>query len=285
MSYQGIEALEKIQRYFARRVQGFPQRSPIGSTISCLGMISMEARIDKQKLVFLGRMCRTSANLIAKKVFLWTVGNLIFDPHHSYNSFIYDISTVLKKYDLEDYLNDFIFTGKFPDKISWKNLIGTRIQVFEERKHERCIRNPSEGLRRFLKINPGLKMHHLWKVAYTDSSRKMEYGTLIRIGGMQARPGLCPLCGKLSQDRILHISMNCSLTLDDRNHLMESLFSYMPPVIYRDFCDQIDDDILIMLLGGLNEITERLEYQAWINVIRLSTKYFIKIKDIIYSIQ
>ncbi len=60
----------------------------------------------------------------------------------------------------------------------------------------------------------------------------------------------------------------------------------MPPVIYRDFCDQIDDDILIMLLGGLNEISERLEYQAWINVIRLSTKYFIKIKDIIiYSIQ
>ncbi len=104
-----------------------------------------------------------------------------------------------------------------------------------------CIRNPSEGLRRFL--NPGVKMNHLWKVAYTDSSRKMEYGTLIRIGGMKARPGLCTLCGKISHDRILHTLMNCPLTLDDRNHLMGSLFSYMPPVIYPDFCDQIDADM------------------------------------------
>lgn len=285
MSHQGLESMEKIQRYFARRVQGFPQRSPIGSTISCMGMISMEARIDKQKLVFLGRMCRTSANLTAKKVFLWAVGNWIFDPQHNYNSFLYDINNVLKKYDLDNYLKDFIFTGKFPDRITWKNLIGTRIQIFEERKHEMSIRNPSEGFDRFLKINPGLKMHHLWKIAYTDSIRKMEYGTLIRIGGMQARPGLCPLCGKMSHDRILHISMNCSLTSDDRNHLMESLFSHMPPVIYRDFCDQIDDVILIMLLGGLNDITERLEFEAWINMIRQSTKYFIKIKDTIYSIQ
>ena len=59
----------------------------------------------------------------------------------------------------------------------------------------------------------------------------------------------------------------------------------MPPVIYRDFCDQIDDVILIMLLGGLNDISEHLEFEAWINMIRQSTKYFIKIKATIYSIQ
>ena len=39
---QSLEALEQLQRYFARRTQGFPRRSPKITTTGCLDLWTMQ---------------------------------------------------------------------------------------------------------------------------------------------------------------------------------------------------------------------------------------------------
>ncbi|CAG2232008.1 unnamed protein product [Mytilus edulis] len=69
LSNSEIELLERTQRYAARYIQCMDKYSPTDSTTSNLGLWSLEAVIDKFKLLFFGRLCRSKSGTTHKKLF------------------------------------------------------------------------------------------------------------------------------------------------------------------------------------------------------------------------
>lgn len=63
ISKKSLENLEILQRFAARRIQGFDQQSPSACTIYSLGLIKMEKTVQKLQLLFWNRLCRSSYSL------------------------------------------------------------------------------------------------------------------------------------------------------------------------------------------------------------------------------
>lgn len=63
ISKKSLENLEILQRFAARRIQGFDQQSPSACTIYSLCLIKMEKTVQKLQLLFWNRLCRSSYSL------------------------------------------------------------------------------------------------------------------------------------------------------------------------------------------------------------------------------
>ena len=64
-----IQQLERMQRFCAKIAQGFSRRVRSDKVNGMLGLIKIQAFIDKLKLSFFRRLCLMSGNLIAKQIF------------------------------------------------------------------------------------------------------------------------------------------------------------------------------------------------------------------------
>ena len=117
-----IEELEKLQRFFARSVQNFHVRSPVAVTTQTLGLWSMEGVIDKSKLLYFGRLCRTSPSQFIKRLLYFRIGQYMCNDVSS-TSVIHDLIQTVRKYELDTFLMEYLRTGEFPEKSQWNKIV------------------------------------------------------------------------------------------------------------------------------------------------------------------
>ena len=82
--------------------------SPIDSTISNLGLWSIESVTDKFKLLFVGRLCRSNSSTTHKKLFHILISKIILEEDGVENTITYDLIKTLVKYDMSSFLETFV---------------------------------------------------------------------------------------------------------------------------------------------------------------------------------
>ena len=82
--------------------------------------------------------------------------------------FIPDIWKVLQKYNLEEYLQNYLANAVFPSKYTWKTIVKCKIRTFYEAAwHERL--NNDADFARFRLIHPELRMSSIWTLSHDKS--------------------------------------------------------------------------------------------------------------------
>ena len=104
MTTNEILAIERCQRFNAKRLQGLPKNTRSEAVTGSLGLWSMEGQIDKVKLVYFGRLCNMNAFLISKQIFVGRLFSYLSDPSKQRLGLIPDIIRILEKYNLISYL-------------------------------------------------------------------------------------------------------------------------------------------------------------------------------------
>ena len=130
-----MRQLEMAHHFCHKHSQGL-QCDTISNVVKgMLGIISIEAYIDKQKLAFFGSVFRTPPTdlvnrLITYRLFYYSMR--ITDKHFG---FIPDIHRIMTKYNLLYYFDQAITTSTFPAKFQWKRVCSQTIHRCEQ---EQC---------------------------------------------------------------------------------------------------------------------------------------------------
>ena len=98
---------------------------------SMVGLRNITCDIEKRKLYFFGKLCKTKNSYLAKQIFLQRLFSCLLDGRN-HIGFIPDILNILCKYNLYEFLITYISDGNFPDKLQWKRLVVNAV----ESKHD-----------------------------------------------------------------------------------------------------------------------------------------------------
>ena len=132
--------------------------------LSLFGTSSLNYVIHKRKLTLFGQLCRLDTFYAAKRFFLYRItSQFLFEDITC--GFISDLFKLLKDYDLNYVLNDFMNSGQFITKYSWKRLVSSKLNpaliVILCPKHS--VRN----LKFFYQFN--LKLNHHYSGNFAES--------------------------------------------------------------------------------------------------------------------
>jgi hypothetical protein len=184
--------LEKTQVRKMKHLQGLPLRTHDYLVRALIKQPSMECMIDKRKLSFL-RTLITSKGL-TQSVFLHRLYSGIFSSGHT--GFIQDITQVLRKYKLQNYLRTYTHGGEFPPKKHWKAIIKDSVIEYEKNMCNRILSGKGD-VQRFLRIMDRrlyIKSYPL----YTASMHSVHHLKLLKLAKLVCLPTgtirQCELC-------------------------------------------------------------------------------------------
>ena len=261
-----IKDMEILQRYFSRLIQNFHRRSSRDATIQTLGLWSMQATIDKLKIIYLGRLCRTKSNNYVKTLFFFRIAQYRHDTVHR-TSVIHSLLETTAKYDLIDYVYAYTTDGYFPNKTVWNRITCENIQTHEENNwNDSLIAKPE--LSRFHSIHERLATHRLWNVCEMGNLSIKPIYALVKLGVIPISSGQCSFCDVEDDDIVRHQILKCNNLVRQRNTMYEHLFDNLSLSDYMKFEDcESDTELLVTLLGGITKLVEDMSLETWIKCI------------------
>lgn len=263
LSNTEIDLLERTQRYAARFIQCMDKTSPIDSTISNLGLWSIESVTDKFKLLFFGRLCRSNSSTTHKKLFHILISQIILEEDEIGNTITYDLIKTLVKYDMFSFLETFVHETFIPKKDLWSKIVRQSISISEENRWLENIENRPELLR-YSKIHSTLTEHRLIRLTLVYPNIKRELLVLVKLGSMAIKKATCPLCCVNSSDILLHLIMSCHALLTERSKLHYTIVDVLPVQTSVDIFNLEESDILLVMLGSVDQdIIQELSPDLW----------------------
>ena len=136
--------LEIAHRFCVKFCQDLPRITRTDIALGLMGITSIEAFIDLQKLDFLGTLCHANSTFIVKYLFTFRLHQYRLNSRAIQKGFISDLNRLLRKNSLENYLNNYISCGTSPSKAEWKRYCKTTIWNYKESAWRKRIAESDE---------------------------------------------------------------------------------------------------------------------------------------------
>jgi hypothetical protein len=229
-----LDLLNRAGAFAAKRLQGLAPTTATAGALGTVGLWSITGFIDKKKLLFLGTLCRSSPSQLHKKIFVYRLFSFIYYNELSSVGYVADIVEVLGKYELYHYLEDYIKTGMFPNKRSWRNYV---VKAIDEHETE-CWKDKMQcrpNLKHLRENHQKLQPIVHWEVAMCYPKDREILSNLVNVlvGNVPSivmkavedheTHYICSLCNKQLYDVPYHFIMDCQRTSQERDKLWDSL--------------------------------------------------------------
>ena len=117
-----VNVLETTYRFCLKYMMCLPKRTKTNICLASLGVKSIEYYIDRCKLYFLLRLGSTPIDSSVKKLFLHRLMAFKNSVTTLNVGFISDVTRILNKYKLNNFIENFISKSYFPPKTIWKHM-------------------------------------------------------------------------------------------------------------------------------------------------------------------
>lgn len=124
-SKQDILTLQTAHLYCIKFMQRLSKYSCSEYAMVTVDIPPIEVLIDKRKLLMLGRLCHLPCEFIAKEIFV----NRLISYRANQRGFIPDIFRILMKYNMKHSIDDYVTSGNFPSKITWKRQVRMSVDI------------------------------------------------------------------------------------------------------------------------------------------------------------
>ena len=256
-------SFERLQRHFARYIQGFYVRTSSTAVVASLGLWSIRGYIDKLKLLLFGRLCNLPSNCTLKSVFLFRLCRGVVGPCRNPCGLIYEFTNALRRYSLLDTLTNFVQTMYFPEPHIWRKTVVDAIDSFEFRQYRESVDNNS-AIIRFGEIKILHGFHPCWFLGRKFKTLSLQFRFLVLLS--MVKSGIerdCNLCKKKVVDIVNHIILHCESFIAARDELFDNLLDVMDFTLFYNFYEQEEDIVLEGLLGGTNNVLYSLTACEW----------------------
>ena len=105
---------------------------------------SIDAYIDKKKLLYQDKLCEMNECYLSKKIFMIRLFSFMLDNRHKHYGFIPNIVDILGKYGLLGYLLDYTLDDYFPSKPVWKSVLNSAIDEKQTSDWNNSINSDSD---------------------------------------------------------------------------------------------------------------------------------------------
>ena len=255
-----ISELEKVQNITLRIMQGFLPGTSGSASRGLLGLLTIEAEIDRRKLYFLGRLILMSYGIACRRIFLVRLTRWKWNSTNKMKGFLPDIVRILHKYDLMDILTEYILLDRFPSKYLWKKIVREHVYAHHNRQWQDKI-NSHEQLAMFAEIHPVNEVSPWWLLADKNPDYLEQINDVLRLlcGSFKIRVNRvnrpevysdhCDICNNDYVNPVEHVLLHCSGTGHLREELWEWINDIMPIETAIYLANLTDREFLLVILG------------------------------------
>ena len=242
------QTINIFQHRCLKVIQNLPlqTRSVMVETLVHLHPITSE--INKRKLLFLQKLCNMSEDYLSKQIFL----RRLFQFQNRNNTvvqlgFIPDIYIILKRYNLNMYIDQYINSATFPSKAKWKQIVKHALNN-TERMVATDMLNTVYTLSRFRSVFN--ETNKYWEAAKTQTDFKYIRTLLKIITRLPDQTvNICEKCNMHYEDLPLHILTECTITSAHRELFMDCVAIYFPFEVHNTLITLSKDELLLSILG------------------------------------
>ena len=168
-----LNELEKFQHFCVKKIQCSPWQTLSYMCESLLGLPKLSLEIDKRKLFFLQRLIRMPKNAVTKQIFIrWLFTFQWHITDISPLGFLPDIFKILEKYNLVEYLHNYLTNYTFPTAPVWKRTVKNLLYQHQSKSYRQAISTDSDFVR-FKHIQNAIKPSIKWQTASTPTELKL----------------------------------------------------------------------------------------------------------------
>ena len=131
LSKKDLCNLQIFQHFVVKHIQGMHRRTRSDMCETMLDLFRLTVVVEERKFMFLQKLCQIEPNILSIQIFTFRLFQCLLSPDRKQLGFIPDTIGILQKYSLSSHLMNYIFTGNFPSKFAWKNIINNTINDFE----------------------------------------------------------------------------------------------------------------------------------------------------------
>ncbi|CAG2195015.1 unnamed protein product [Mytilus edulis] len=156
------------------------------------------------------------------------------------DGFVPDLIKIAVRYDLINFVEDFVKSGIFPSKTVWNRYISTSIANSENNRWQQRISVDSD-FEIFRKIHKHIVPHRAWVIAKTNPNFREGAKYIVDLCSVirtEESPLLCDKCGQFFYNVIEHIMCMCDRLSDLRAKLWEDLIS-INPIVFSVYLDNL----------------------------------------------
>ena len=278
ISKKSLENLEILQRFAARRIQGFDQQSPSACTIYSLGLIKMEKTVQKLQLLFWNRLCRSSYSLFFKKLFIARLCTYSVGTPQKKRGFVNCIYRTMKNYKIDYFFNDYLCNRETPSKSSWNQYIDTLIRISSQDEWRESLKSRPE-LSRFAEVHKYIGPHPLWSLSLQHPEYTWKLFELINFSfTYETEEVSCKLCKRKVNDIVQHFILDCPVLYKSREYLMHLIVNSLTVNTYVKLTYNLDSVIVGTILGSKDD--DVIPEEEWASyMLSVSEGITVMIKD------
>ena len=155
--------------------------------------------------------------------------------------FIPDLMRLVRKYNLETYIDNYVKHSIFPSRKAWASILKETIVKVEEINWLQRM-SADDNFNFFRQIHRHIEPHKAWTVArnvpHLQAASKYVID-LCAIVRNEEEPLLCERCGGLFINIIEHIMVSCLITKGLRDDMWRDIIN-IDPIEFSVFVDSID---------------------------------------------
>ena len=244
-----VNKLSKTQHSIVKQIQGFTTSTRSDMCESLLGQQRIISEIDKRKLSFLHTISSLPNSSTAKRIFnrrLYLFHNATNDQQ---KGFIPDICSVLRHYNLHSHIDtNPLCLYLLPPKQDWKRTYTKTIRSYENAQLKNRM-TMDQDFNRFRQLHRTYRTATIWTLPTTPNELFLcNKIAQILVNKPDDMIRFCSLCETTYTDTVRHATVDCLLTNDLRDTLMNNpLASTITNTLYSSNSDS--EQILLRLLG------------------------------------
>ena len=211
--------LERSHRLCIKTIQGIGKYTRTCVALGLIGAVSVECEIEKRKGILFGQLCRLDTRFAVKRLFLYRLTSKYIHNDRD-RGLIADMFQILSKYDIEYVVADFVRTGVFPSKYTWKRLLSSKIMD----NANRCLvaEAEQEGLQLFLCFHRQAKYSMFWDISKKQPRLLDACRSVIRLIAKylsRVSEAVCSACGIMTENFVKHCLLWCRSNSSHRHKM------------------------------------------------------------------
>ncbi|MCG7874961.1 MAG: reverse transcriptase family protein, partial [Candidatus Thiodiazotropha endolucinida] len=225
MSLTDSLLLERSHRLCLKTLQGIDRTTRTCVALSMIGSVNLQYEILKRKATLFGQLCRLNPHFAVKRLFLYRVTSNYFFKDLRYG-FILDIFRFLEDNNIEQILVEYINSGVFPSKYTWKRIVHEQLKskaAFNTR-----LEIDEEGLGRFLNIHQETKPSLFWELSRRYPYMLTACRTVVRLIAASYNKyqpqTICLACGEVVSQFVDHCLLWCHANSRVRHKMWTGLW-------------------------------------------------------------
>ena len=231
----------------------------------------MDGYIDKCRLLFLGKLCNSKCNSSFKDIFCVHLATCHCRTFVSHNICDTLIETCIK-YNIFTYLSEYLDSGNFPCKSSWRKTVLTRVIEFESKTWvvQVCIR---PDMYRYHLTHNVFGVHRLYYLMYFYPQFRDIIQLCVKISSRAKFSKHCELCDRHCNDYDCHIILHCEHFMYSRNNFFSKLIDLLDVNVYVEIEMLSEDEMISLFSGGDLPLTTAIDEMSWRCMIILFCKF------------